>query len=978
MEPKAHSAMDTVLTLIPASHGKAVRSAFYNTVAFAILGTIAVVAGSVYLYVLQPYLRPLLWAGLCGSVLHPAKERLATGLKAWISVVQESRKPAVFEVICVPFVVIDGVYEAFKQVMSTHYYKCLITTVGFSASLLLYYLAPEDIANFLDDVYQASVMSLTRRITAFWLYVVLSMLSAYYLVVLMLPVSRLHPTGTLLKCGVPLACVLCWGFVCLHLSAYWLSQPRAFVYHIFAVSSFGILPLVVGFWNSNGVGVSSRIRTVSDSSSKAEDDSFVRAPEVIRDDLRNPALDRLIGLDQDRRGFLHSSLRHRLLRRSTSQEGHSRTVGKPDCNISDSRKVTFFTSTPRTRTVSETIGTVTAKEESQRESFGSSPVPLLVVDPPPGDVKDGRSSSLEFSIPPPQFRQRALSDSGFRPDWRKSRPDLSAFHHRTFRTTIAVVPESSEGNLYLVSLLWVCVLMTLWRHPRLLQLLPIPVIYLLMKHLWLFVVGSGNWGAVSTFVSKRLEARKSLLVPFPIPLIYGWILRGERAIIQIFKEYVDSVAAVCIIFTGIVLSGLALIFISVQVYHEGVLLVSLTGQALNSTIVGNFLGSGDMAKLMHQSTDSIHHYGRVILSSVVRKISGDVEDAKLQDVEEQVLAMWNKFYVEYNKYVDVYKHQKENYPREPLNVCDSGSTMRTSVGTQTNPETAEMLWAPFSAAVSKIMPGSMPMSAWSRQFNATILMQFLKNNVDLMQSIASIVASNLYLAVGGLTALLGLLAGGGNAVLNFVLNWLIFCTTLFYLLKCSSAIYKPLDFFFLSSFQSTKELTRAFDRAISDVFVVSCKLAAFYALWTWILHDFFDVKLVFIPSAIASILAVVPLFGSYLVCIPGAIELWAVQKRSTAAVVFFIAHLVPPYFVNDAFYRDIRGDMHPYLTSLAVMGGVLCLGVEGAIFGPLLLCLLLIVYQTFQATFRDVPLLRQMSSEYSTSQHQPFVFSGMT
>ncbi|UYV69500.1 TMEM245 [Cordylochernes scorpioides] len=47
---------------------------------------------------------------------------------------------------------------------------------------------------------------------------------------------------------------------------------------------------------------------------------------------------------------------------------------------------------------------------------------------------------------------------------------------------------------------------------------------------------------------------------------------------------------------------------------------------------------------------------------------------------------------------------------------------------------------------------------------------------------------------------------------------------------------------------------------------------------------------------------------------------------------------------------------HPYLTGLAIAGGIFCFGVEGALFGPLLLCFFCVLVNLYSGIVQDMPL----------------------
>lgn len=149
-------------------------------------------------------------------------------------------------------------------------------------------------------------------------------------------------------------------------------------------------------------------------------------------------------------------------------------------------------------------------------------------------------------------------------------------------------------------------------------------------------------------------------------------------------------------------------------------------------------------------------------------------------------------------------------------------------------------------------------------------MDFAKQNVgtlmSLMESVWSIIIGNITLVIGSFSTCVSIVLGGGTAVLNFILNMvrnyiqfnfhfiisflyfqIVFLTTLFYLLNSSGDYYKPVEL--MTQFSpSGKRFGHALEAAINSVFSASFKMAAFYGMWTWFIHNLFGVQIVYLSS----------------------------------------------------------------------------------------------------------------------------------
>ncbi|XP_015917993.1 transmembrane protein 245 isoform X2 [Parasteatoda tepidariorum] len=841
-----------ISTILPEGHEKAFKQAFYNVAAIVFVLFIIVACVAVY-YVLEPFLRPLLWAVLFGSVLHPFKHRMTVILKSWILKLQLSGTPLTIGTFTAPFIVIDHISENLWE-FTLQYIVIFATIVScIFVSFLLYSCVPlhviSSILNTLSFVLNgvSSMLEFCQGAS----FLVWSVLIGY---VIILSVWWTPSTKPYLIFFSPVIWTI---FIC----------------HLVNVAGSLRLTILLIFFALMLIGLMADIKS--------------RYSET--------------GYSEDSTGMLESN--------------------------------------PRTpmQAIKSGIAWIRGTEEQSPELSSSI-------------VRGTQAEEIDNSTP----SQKVQVDSST-PE-RKRPTSLPS----TFMDEIP--SEEKMSNFYIYGLLWMCFVIQLYRHMSLCYLMLIPCIYMGIKH------AAIKFGLMSFLKEKfrnvyanccsTFEQRKDALIPAPLRGLWRLLILGDKKFLILLEGSIDTFTSMMAIFLVFFFAVIGTIFLCVQIYGESMHLVTVTSSLINRTVHNT-----DIQQLVPESLrdvqgtvdavlDDAFLYGRgwisatvrkgkkgsqpvegkVHFSSLVRRIIDDKNEERAAELEKQILEIFDKVY-------ELWHSRNEN---------------------STSPNFEHV--ASFDSLVDGF-----------KTLNMDLIVNFVKENIgtflSVLESVWLILKGNITLAFSAITAIISLLFGGGTAVLNFVLNFVVFSTSLFYLLCASGNQYKPVEACsnLLPTVGSGAQFGRAVEEAINGVFAASFKMAAFYGLYTWFIHTLFDVKIVYIPSVLAAILGAVPFLGAYWACLPAVLELWLVNGQIITAVVMLVVQLVPTSFVDSAVYSEIKGGGHPYLTGLAIAGGVFCLGFEGALFGPMLLCVLYVAMHMYGAVIKPGSMdeSRRMSKAFS-------------
>ncbi|XP_030562843.1 transmembrane protein 245 isoform X3 [Drosophila novamexicana] len=508
----------------------------------------------------------------------------------------------------------------------------------------------------------------------------------------------------------------------------------------------------------------------------------------------------------------------------------------------------------------------------------------------------------------------------------------------TFDAKLAEEPEVHQSDTYFKLLFYACLGTFLYRNIWMFILAAVPV----FLHL---LYTAGSYTGLTQFVCGKLDdayrgvrswalEHHSAVLPLCLPGVLELNYKINCIVRDSLKSSVESVTSILMIILMLLIIIFLSVFFCVNIYSETIEVAYLGKDLINKTITDRpeliDILPANMQASIDDALDNAHHYGRRKIETYIDDWLADADKVHATKLKEQILDVWDRL-IQY--WIDFNKAGTSYGPRVPTDALKStfGEIVDNPVAKQ-------------------------GIIGWAQSNTQTIL--------EVAESLWHIIRTNLSMIMGVTGEILSLLLSGGQACIEFILDMIVFFTALFYLLSSSQEKYAPMQITkYMGYSASGIKVADALENSITVVLVSMFKCSTFTGLFTWLVHTVFGARIVFLPSALAALLAAAPFLGSYWCAVPAFLELWLAQDRFYAGLILFLLQFFVPSSFETAIYADIKGGGHPYLNGLAIAGGMYWIGWQGAIFGPLMLCFFIGLFEVATLAMRTNQEPRRSSDE---------------
>ncbi|KAF0304956.1 Transmembrane protein 245 [Amphibalanus amphitrite] len=886
--------LESVFSYIPPTHEKGVKQALFNVAALAGVITVSAIGLATYA-VFQPFVKPLLWALLLGTVTHPVKRRLTAAARRWLADLERSGSPLFLHALLAPLWAFDAATDAIGDAAVRHIRALAAFVVAIAVVNVVWFYTPSVLLALLWIVSHGVVGNLLWLLTSIFYNKLLcwTLLAGYVLAVAFFwsPATR--------RFAVP-----CWLLLLGFLSGLAGSLAGPIFVGLVALMAVGFVTEVLARRREQqdegiNVSMSKTIMAIMCDECISRDQSSVEAVAAEPEAAPAAPAGLLSPGEDESPGSMPSSIAQSPADAEATPSG----VETTPTAASSSRAAAYLaqkgmTSTPLSRARPRTLQQAAESEGPAEDSV-------------PGPARGSSVQTVSGPAESPTIRPQQRPQSGERP----SAPDPSSGH--------------SPTTTYITAVAYCCLVVVVWQRIWLLSMLPIVIVYYFFKRIVINFWQSGGQDSLITALQPALawlQERREGIMPLPVRGVWKLILRGNGHVIAGVQGSVDAVVTVLVMLGALFFVSFAAVFAAVQIYGETVHMIEMAGSVFNQTVLANpdlqAMMPANMSTMVEQMIDNGYLYGKDYISKLVRDLTKGAGAQSQEQLERETVELWTRLY----------------------QAWVSSVVAAPAVGPVVDGTGLAYAWQTWLEKVQSY-PDLLTVDA---------VKAAVQDNLDTVLSVLDsswvILRSNVTMLVSVVTQLISVLLGGGFAVLNSLLNLIVFMTALFYLLSSSGQLYKPVELITKLGpvSRGSSRFVMAVDEAVSSVFVASFKMAVFYLLWTWLVHSVFAVKFVYLPSVVAAVLGAVPFLGSYWAALPAVLELWLVHSQPLTALLFFAAQLAPILFVDTAIYSEVKGG-HPYLTGLAIAGGIFWLGIEGAIFGPVLLCCLLVAVNMYSS-----------------------------